>query len=115
MQPLLRLAVVIAGLPIITFTLTMIVSDGAPMRPITRGEASGPAVAASALPLTQQERQGDVVAAGYASAAAESTGPTDAALRPEWAELRRLAASGDRDARFLMALLGLPLPVDRSD
>ncbi len=82
MQPLKILAFVIIGLPVSAFLLTLFLTDGAPLKPLTPGEESGPAAATRALPQAererpQQERQGSVVAAGLSQAEETRAGAHD--------------------------------------
>ncbi len=69
MQPLKLLALVIGALPIAAFLLTLYLTQGAPLKPLTPGEESGPVAATRALPQATPERpplerQGSVAAAG---------------------------------------------------
>ena len=97
MHPLKILAFVIIGFPVSAFLLTLFLTDGAPLKPLTPGEESGPVAATRALPQAEperplQERQGSVVAAGLSQAAPA-----------------RMINHG-RDAQLFIKLFGTPHP-----
>ena len=119
MRPLKILAFVIGAVPIAAFLLTLFLTDGAPLRPLTPGdlslchwpgEESEPVAATRALPLvtperTPLERQGRVTAAGYSSIVgfpalhAGEMPPRSATL-----------VNHDRDVLLFMTLFGVPNP-----
>lgn len=100
MQPLKILAFIIIGLPVSAFLLTLFLTDGAPLKPLTPGEESGPVAATRALPQAErerpkQERQGSVVAAGLSQA-------------EEGAQVPMI--NHGRDAQLFIKLFGVPHP-----
>jgi hypothetical protein len=107
MQPLKILALVIIGLPVSAFLLTLFLTDGAPLQPLTPGEESGPAAATRALPQVERERQGSVVAAGHLD-----TEVWDAELLFFADEDAKPAPmiNHDRDAQLFIKLFGTPYP-----
>jgi hypothetical protein len=115
MQPLKIIAFVIGALPITAFLLTLILTDGAPLKPLTPGEESGPVAATRALPPAalahppqgrpKLERLGSVAAAGFQGTehwAIEDFGEK----APEPADL----IDPDRDAQLFMTLFGVRHP-----
>ena len=109
MRPLKILAFVIGAIPIAVFLLTLYLTDGAPLQPLTPGEESGPAAATRALPLAKldwpaQERQGSVVAAGLS----EGDGSIAEYWDAEGAPARMI--NHDRDAQLFITLFGAPRP-----
>jgi len=101
MQPLKILALVTVGLPISVFLLTLLLTDGAPLRPLAPREESGPAAAMhnsppSKLGQADLERAGSVAAAGHRLDAADSGAG------------RERIINHDRDAQFFMTLFGVP-------
>lgn len=112
MQPLKILAFVIIGLPVSAFLLTLFLTDGAPLQPLTPGEESGPAAATRALPQPERERQGSVVAVGL-SEADESTiqyWDVEGAFAPDVAAAPARMINHDRDAQLFIKLFGIPHP-----
>jgi len=112
MHPLKILAFAIVGLPISAFLLTLFLTDGAPLQPLTPGEESGPAAVTRALPQAKRERQGSVVAAGLSEAdgrIAEYWGPDDAYAPYEDAAPAPMI-NHDRDAQLFIKLFGIPHP-----
>lgn len=110
MRPLKILAFVIGAVPIAAFFLTLFLTDGAPLRPLTPGEESEPVAATRALPLvtperTPLERQGRVTTAGYSSIVGFPA-PNASEMPPRSATL----VNHDRDALLFMTLFGVPNP-----
>ncbi len=110
MQPLKILAFVIGAVPIAAFLLTLLLTDGAPIKPLSLREESGPAVATPVLPRAKLERQDGVVAAGHRGGeiqigehwrAVETFAPT---LGNEPAPM----VNAKRDAQLFMMLFGAP-------
>ncbi len=111
MQPLKVLAFVIGALPIAAFLLTLFLTDGAPLRPLSPGEESGPAVATPVLPRAKLERQDGVAAAGHFGAEMsdiEHWGAVDAA--PKQNAVPRPMVNAERDAQLFILLFGEPQP-----
>ncbi len=113
MQPLKILAFAIGAIPIAAFLLTLFLTNGAPLRPFTPGEESGPAAATRALPQATPERpplerQGSVAAAGNQGNDERNVGFTraEAGFPPETTPV----VNQDRDAKLFQLLFGFPQP-----
>ncbi|MDH3737657.1 MAG: hypothetical protein OER92_00580 [Alphaproteobacteria bacterium] len=110
MQPLKILALFIGTVPIAAFLLTLFLTEGAPLRPLTPGEEGEPVAATRALPPAAQsrpqlERPGRVSAAGHPSnAGAKLTGAGEIQLEST------VLVNHDRDALLFMTLFGVPDP-----
>jgi len=110
MQPLKILALVIGALPIVAFLLTLFLTEGAPLRPLSPGEESGSAVATPALPRAKLERQDGVAAAGHFG--------TDTSDVEHWRAVETFVPKQDpepmsmvnaeRDAQLFILLFGGP-------
>jgi hypothetical protein len=112
MQPLKILAFVIVALPIAAFLLTLFLTEGAPLKPLTPGEESGPAVATRALPRTKLERQGSVAAAGHRSGDTDNAGDSSAGdvFAPDVDAEPAPMVYRDREAQIFFMLFGAPHP-----
>lgn len=97
MQPLKILAFVIGAVPIAAFLLTLLLTDGAPLQPLSPGEESGPAVATPVLPRAKLERQDGVAAAGHSGAGTANLEPSP-------------MVNAEHDPQLLLMLFGAPRP-----
>ncbi|NKB50542.1 MAG: hypothetical protein GKS02_14390 [Alphaproteobacteria bacterium] len=113
MQPLKIIALLLGALPIAAFLITLILSDGAPLKSLAPREESGPVAATRALPLAalerpalerpEKERPGSVAAAGIHKT--EDIAPSEYGEDdPEPVYL----VDPDRDAQLFMTLFGTP-------
>jgi len=110
MQPLKIVALVIGALPFAAFVLTLHLTDGAPLKPLTPGTESEPVAATRALPQdtpgeTLLERQGRVAAAGFSNTTPASF-ENDRKLTAQPSAI----VNHDRDALLFMTLFGVPNP-----
>ena len=110
MQPLKILAFVIGAVPIAAFLLTLLLTEGAPLKPLSPREESGPAGAKPVLPPAKLEPQDGVWAGRPPRAdignvehwrAVETFAPT---LGNEPAPM----VNAKRDAKLFMMLFGVP-------
>ncbi len=112
MQPLQFFATTIGALPTAAFLLTVLLTDGAPLKPIAPGEGSGPAAAIRAQPQAQQERQSRVAAVGHNDLAHIVPGTLEgesAIPLPRGAGTAGLV-NANRDTEVFMTLFGIPSP-----
>ncbi len=112
MQPLKILAFVIGAVPIVAFLLTMLLTEGAPLQPLSPGEESGPAVATPVLPRAKLERHDGVAAAGHSGADRETVERWRAkdGLADEIGAVSSPVVNAERDAQLLLMLFGAPQP-----
>jgi len=112
MQPLKILAFVIIGLPVSAFLLTLFLTDGAPLLPLTPGEESGSAAATRALPQAERERQGSVVAVGLNEGDGKiaANWGVEGAFAPLEETTPTRMINHDRDAQLFIKLFGIPHP-----
>ncbi len=112
MQPLKILAFVIGAVPIAAFLLTLILTEGAPLKPPSPGEESGPAVATQPLPRAKLERQDGVAAAGHSDADVDAPAPRQ--IADGFAADDKLGpapmVNDEREAQLLLMLFGAPQP-----
>ena len=112
MHPLKILAFVIGALPLCAFLLTLFLTDGAPLKPLTHGEESRPAAATLAQPRAELERLGSVAAGGHQNADADIVEKSgiEAAFPLDGGDEPFHMVNRDRDALIFITLFGVPNP-----
>ncbi len=116
MQPLKILAIVTGAIPIATFVVTLILTDGAPLRPLTPGQESDPAAATPETPRGDVVRRDGIAAAGHKKrleysldeATAMMAIPLDAYTEPATESVH--VVNAERDAGVYITLFGVPNP-----
>lgn len=107
MQPLKILAYGLGAAPISAFLLTLLLTDGAPLKSPPPGEESGPVAATRVMPPAAQgrpdtERQATIAAAGSQSAAQRTIeDPGETAPPPAH------TVNPGRDAQLFISLFGV--------
>jgi len=101
MQPLKLLIVILVGLPVSVFLLTLLLSDGAPLQPLAPREEGGPAAAThnppqSKLGQSDLERGDSVAATGHRLDTGDGGAGSARIINHK------------RDARMFMTLFGVP-------
>lgn len=108
MHPLKILAALMAAAPAAAFAITLVLTDGAPLKPFTPGEESVPVAAAPHLPQTPPERQGSAEAAGHVVDVSSANPTVDGAPLVERRSDHELPGlvNAERDAWIFSTLFG---------